>query len=98
MRLRFCRDLGRAGVDDGGMSKIAAVQIDDELAAELERLAQRPSSDRSELDEQALRSRVTSERDFLAKVDAGLADLAAGRVKDHGTVVAAVRRIYRPAR
>ena len=78
------------------MSKTIAARIDDALAFNLDQLSQQTGRSRSALIEQALRSYVTSERDFLAKVDAGLADLEAGRLTDHQTVAAALRRIYRP--
>lgn len=78
------------------MSKTLATRVDDELAADLEQLARQTGRSKSTLIEQALRSYVTSERDFLAKVDAGLADIAAGRVTDHATVAAAMRRVTRP--
>lgn len=77
------------------MSKTLATRVDDALAAELEQLAQQTGRRKSALIEQALRSYVASERDFLAKVDAGLADIEAGRVTDHATVAAAMRRIVR---
>ena len=79
------------------MSKTVAARVDDDLAAELDQLAQQTGRTRSVLIEQALRSYVTSERDFLAKVDVGLADLEAGRLTNHETVAAAIRRMYRPA-
>lgn len=79
------------------MSRTVAARVGDDLAAELDQLARRTGRSKSVLIEQALRSYVADERDFLAKVDAGLADLEAGRLADHGTVAAAIRRIYRPA-
>ena len=78
------------------MSKTIAARVDDTLASELDQLAHQTGRSRSVLIEQALRSYVANEREFLAKVDAGLADLEAGRLTDHQTVAAAIRRIYRP--
>ncbi len=78
------------------MSKTIAARVDDLLASDLEQLARQTGRTRSVLIEQALRSFVTSERAFLAKVDAGLADLEAGRLTDRETVATAIRRAYRP--
>ena len=77
------------------MSRTIAARIDDGLIAELNQLAQQTGRSKSVLIEQAIRSYVASERDFMAKVDAGLADLEAGRMTDHTAVAAAIRRIYR---
>ena len=77
------------------MSRTIAARVDDSLAAELNQLAQQTGRSKSVLIEQALRSYVASERDLLAKVDAGLADLEAGRLTDHKAVAAAIRRAYR---
>ena len=79
------------------MSKTMAARVGDGLAVELDQLARQTGRSKSALIEQALRSYVADERDFLAKGDAGLADLEAGRLTDHGTVAAAIRRVYRPA-
>jgi predicted transcriptional regulator len=78
------------------MSKTLAARVDDDLAAELEQLARDTGRSRSALIENALRSYVISERDFLSKVNAGLADLEAGRLTDHEAVATAIRRFYRP--
>jgi predicted transcriptional regulator len=43
-----------------------------------------------------VRSYITSEREFLSEVAAGLAELEAGRVTDHQIVAEAIRRIYHP--
>ena len=77
------------------MSKTIAARIDDGLVADLNQLARQTGRKKSVLIEEALRSYVASERDFLAKVDAGLADLEAGRLTDHRAVAAAIRRVYR---
>lgn len=79
------------------MSRTIAARVEDDLATELDQLALQTGRSKSALIEQALRSYVTSEREFLAKVDAGLADLEAGRLADHTAVAAAIRRMYRPA-
>lgn len=79
------------------MSRTIAARVEDDLATELDQLALQTGRSKSALIEQALRSYVTSEREFLAKVDAGLADLEAGRLSDHTAVAAAIRRMYRPA-
>ena len=78
------------------MNKPVAAEVDDGLARELDRLAKQTGRTRSVLTEQALRSQVGSEQDFLAKVDAGLADIEAGRLTDHEAVAAIIRGICQP--
>lgn len=74
-----------------------AARVDEGLDAELDWLAQTTGRTKSALINTAIRSYVTSERDFIEKVEAGIADFEAGRTADFQTVVAAVRRSIRPA-
>lgn len=74
-----------------------AARVDEGLDAELDRLAQTTGRTKSTLINTAIRSYVTSEREFIAKVEAGIADFEAGRPVDFETVVAAVRRSIHPA-
>jgi predicted transcriptional regulator len=53
---------------------------------------------KSALVAEALRSYVASERQFIDAVEAGLDDLRAGRVVDHQSVIAAVRRAIKPTK
>ncbi|MBF0374017.1 MAG: ribbon-helix-helix protein, CopG family [Alphaproteobacteria bacterium] len=78
------------------MSKTVAARIDEDLDAELDRLAQATGRSKSALVGEALRSYVASERQFIEAVEAGIRDLEAGRLVDQQTVVAAVRRAIRP--
>ena len=77
-------------------SVTVAARVDGALDAELEKLARVTGRTKSALMAEALRSYVASERQFVEAVEAGLEDLAAGRVVDQKTVVAAVRRAIRP--
>ncbi|MEJ1978918.1 MAG: ribbon-helix-helix protein, CopG family [Acetobacteraceae bacterium] len=77
------------------MNKIVTARVDDDLVAELDALAQITGRTKSALISQAIRSYVASERAFITKVEAGLADFEAGRTVDLETVVAAVRRSIR---
>ncbi len=78
------------------MNKIVTARVDDDLVAELDALAQITGRTKSTLISQAIRSYVASERAFIMKVEAGLADFEAGRTVDLEAVVAAVRRSIRP--
>lgn len=73
-----------------------AARVDESLDAELDDLAKRTGRSKSALVAEALRSFVDSERQFIEAVEAGLADLEAGRLVDHSVVAAAVRRAIRP--
>jgi predicted transcriptional regulator len=75
-----------------------AARVDDTLDADLENLASVTGRTKSSLVVEALRSYVASERQFIDAVEAGLDDLRAGRLVDHETVIAAVRRAIRPSR
>lgn len=77
------------------MSKTVAARVDECLAQELDQLAHRTGRNRSILIAEALRSYLASESAFFANVDAGLADLDAGRSPDPQTIASAIRRIYR---
>ncbi len=73
-----------------------AARIDAELDADIERVAAMTGRSKSALVAEALASYVTSEKQFIEAVEAGLDDLRAGRLVDHETVVAAVRRAIKP--
>lgn len=75
-----------------------ATEVDEALDAELAALARTTGREKATLVEEALRSYVTSERRFIEAVEAGIADLEAGRLVEHETVVAAVGRAVRSAR
>ena len=72
-----------------------AARVDEGLDTELDLIAQITGRTKSNLINQALRSYVGSERDFIEKVEAGIADFEAGRTADLETVFAAVRRAIR---
>jgi RHH-type transcriptional regulator, rel operon repressor / antitoxin RelB len=74
-----------------------AARVDAELDAELTRLALATGRSKSWLINEALRSYVTNEQQFLAAVEEGKQALKDGRVIDHDTVVAAFNRLITPA-
>jgi RHH-type transcriptional regulator, rel operon repressor / antitoxin RelB len=74
-----------------------AARVDAELDAELTRLASATGRSKSWLINEALRSYVTNEQQFLAAVEEGKQALKDGRVIDHDTVVAAFNRLITPA-
>ena len=80
------------------MSKLVTIEtlIDEALAAEVEQLASARGRSRADFVADALRSYVASEREFSEAVAAGLQDMRSGRLVDHDSVVAAVRRAIRP--
>jgi predicted transcriptional regulator len=80
------------------MSKSAtlAARVDAELDAELDRLAAAKGRTKSWLINEALRSYVANEQQFLAAVEEGKQALKEGRVIDHSTVAAAFNRITAP--
>lgn len=73
-----------------------AARVDIDLDAELERLASATGRSKSWLINEALRSYVATEQQFLAAVEEGKEALRAGKVLDHATVVAAFERIVSP--
>ena len=73
-----------------------AARVDADLDDELERLAEAAGRSKSWLINEALRSYVATERQFLAAVEEGKEALQSGRVLDHATVVAAFERIVSP--
>src|ERR1700722_54358 len=83
---------------EGVMSKSVtiAARVDADLDAELNRLATTTGRSKSWLVNEALRSFVANEQQFLAAVEEGKQALREGRVVDHATVVAAFERIVSP--
>jgi predicted transcriptional regulator len=73
-----------------------AARVDSDLDGELERLAEAAGRSKSWLINEALRSYVANEQQFLAAVEEGKQALRAGQVLDHATVVAAFERISSP--
>jgi RHH-type transcriptional regulator, rel operon repressor / antitoxin RelB len=70
-----------------------AARVDADLDAELSRLATATGRSKSWLINEALRSYVANERQFLAAVEEGKQALRDGRVIDHQTVVTAFERL-----
>jgi predicted transcriptional regulator len=75
-----------------------AADVDEVLDAELAELSRTTGRAKALLVEEALRSYAVSEKRFIEAVQAGIADLEAGRLMEHDAVVAAVDRIIRSAR
>jgi RHH-type transcriptional regulator, rel operon repressor / antitoxin RelB len=73
-----------------------AARVDADLDSELERLASATGRSKSWLVNEALRSYVANEQQFLAAVEDGKQALREGKVVDHATVVAAFERIVKP--
>jgi RHH-type transcriptional regulator, rel operon repressor / antitoxin RelB len=73
-----------------------AARIDADLDAELRRLATATGRSKSWLINEALRSYVANEQQFLAAVEEGKQALRDGRVIDHQTVVTAFERLIAP--
>jgi RHH-type rel operon transcriptional repressor/antitoxin RelB len=73
-----------------------AARVDAELDRELERLAEATARSKSWLINEALRSYIANEQQFLAAVEEGKLALQAGQVVDHATVVAAFERVIKP--
>lgn len=73
-----------------------AARVDADLDAELSRLATTTGRTKSWLINEALRSFVANEQQFLAAVEEGKQAMREGRVIDHETVVAAFDRIIAP--
>jgi len=77
-------------------STTLTARVDAELDAELGRLATATGRTKSWLINEALRSYIANEQQFLAAVEEGKQALKEGRVIDHSTVVAAFNRIITP--
>ena len=70
-------------------------RITEDLAEELQKLAEATGRSRSWLISDALKSYVRAERDFLAAVDEGLQDIEAGRTTAHEQIETEFRKRYR---
>lgn len=77
-------------------STTLTARVDAELDAELSRLAATTGRTKSWLINEALRSYIANEQQFLAAVEEGKQAMREGRVIDHSTVVAAFERITTP--
>ena len=75
-----------------------AARVDADLDAELGQLAMLTGRTKSWLVNEALRSFVANEQQFLAAVEEGKQALREGRTIDHATVVAAFDRLVAPIR
>jgi RHH-type transcriptional regulator, rel operon repressor / antitoxin RelB len=73
-----------------------AARIDADLDGRLERLAEATGRSKSWLVNEALRSYVADEQQFLAAVEEGKQALRDGQTVDHATVVAAFERLVKP--
>jgi RHH-type rel operon transcriptional repressor/antitoxin RelB len=73
-----------------------AARVDADFDAELTRLATATGRSKSWLINEALRSYVANEQQFLAAVEEGKQALREGRVIDHETVVTAFDRLTAP--
>jgi RHH-type rel operon transcriptional repressor/antitoxin RelB len=73
-----------------------AARVDADLDAELSRLATASGRTKSWLVNEALRSFVANEQQFLAAVEEGKQALREGRTVDHAIVVAAFERFVTP--
>jgi predicted transcriptional regulator len=73
-----------------------SARVDADLDAELNRLVTATGRSKSWLINEALRSYVANEQQFLAAVEEGKQALKEGRVIDHETVVTAFNRFVAP--
>ena len=73
-----------------------AARVDVDLDSELERLASATGRSKSWLINEALRSYVANEQQFLAAIEEGKQALRDGKVVDYATVVEAFERIVKP--
>jgi RHH-type rel operon transcriptional repressor/antitoxin RelB len=73
-----------------------AARVDSDLDTALGRLAEATGRSKSWLINEALRSYIANEQQFLAAVEAGKQALREGRVIDHAIVVAAFERLVAP--
>jgi predicted transcriptional regulator len=74
-----------------------AARVDADLDAELSRIVTASGRTKSWLVNEALRSFVANEQQFLAAVEEGKQALREGRTVDHATVVAAFDRLVTPS-
>ena len=70
-----------------------AARVEADLDSALERLASATGRSKSWLINEALRSYIASEQQFLAAVDEGKQALLNGKILDHAAVVEAFERI-----
>lgn len=75
------------------MQTTLTAKIDEALEARLSKLEAATGRSRDSIVAEALRGFVESEEAFVAAVEAGRADVAAGRIVDHVTVVEGFERI-----
>jgi predicted transcriptional regulator len=73
-------------------SVAVGARIEEDLDADLARLAEATGRSKSWLIAEALRSYVANERQFIEAVREGQADYQAGRVVDHAAVVKELRK------
>ena len=73
-----------------------AARVDADLDSQVERLAAATGRSKSWLVNEALRSYIANEQQFLAAVEEGKQALRDGKTLDHETVVAAFERIASP--
>ena len=73
-----------------------AARVDADLDAELERLASATGRSKSWLINEALRSYVANEQQFLAAIEEGKQALRDGKAIDHATIVEVFERIIKP--
>ncbi len=73
-----------------------AARVDADLDSQVERLAAATGRSKSWLVNEALRSYIANEQQFLAAVEEGKQALRDGKTLDHETVVAAFKRIASP--
>ena len=74
-----------------------AARVDAELDEQLTKIAASTGRSKSTLINEALRSYVASEQQFLAAVEEGRQALREGRTVPHEAVVAAFERVIKPA-
>ncbi len=77
---------------------VVTVRIDRALNRQLDALARATKRSKSYLAAEALQHYVESEAEFVAAVEEGLRDLAAGNVVEHAAVVADFKRRARRRR
>jgi RHH-type rel operon transcriptional repressor/antitoxin RelB len=74
-----------------------AARVDADLDGELSRIAAASARTKSWLVNEALRSFIANEQQFLTAVEEGKQALREGRTVDHATVVAAFNRLVTPS-
>jgi predicted transcriptional regulator len=73
------------------MSVTVTARLAEDIADKLDVLAGQLKRSKSFLVAQAIEDYVAREADFLAKIEEGLADLKAGRARDHAEVMRDMR-------